>query len=533
MKLEIKSVFGIAQRATVEIDTDQGEIVLLASRENGAGKSSIIHAATCALLPNPLPPGESKKEFAEQMLNEGSKSGYIMLETADTCRQITYPDCEVKTIRGTGVQVDEWAAGEKKFMRMPFAERAKALVELTGAKVTRKMLEEEFKDLNIDEKEVKQLIDWAVTNGGTGASDAAKGWAASLKAEFKVVAGTAWGSNKGLTFQPQGYTADLEGQTLDSLQQVVAKAKAELEEAIGKAALHKAAGDKEQAAQDVGYWTSRIEEGQREAEAARAELTTSLEASQVVTCSGCGLEGIIEHSKLVESSHQKIMTEEQVAELKRKERDWQAVADNAKVSLGIAKGKFETAEGAGEPVDVEPFRKAVAAAELRLNAFRAKAKGTILHFRITDMLKAAEILAPDGLAFKVLLEGIKKLNDSLAKACDIAGWEKVEIDRELNFRYDGKLYHKYVASEGQRFRCDVTFQVLWAQMKEQLLILVDRADVLGPDGRNGLFSLLGETGTAALIGMRVDPAPDLRAAGLGRTYLVENGTAVELGAVPA
>lgn len=533
MKLQIKDVFGIHR---ADIDIMPGETTLLASVKNGAGKSSAINAACLVLTPIALPEGLTKTDWAKKVVHDGAKEGYVMFDDGANARQITYPKCEIKTTKGTGMKpLDAWASGRNKLQTMDVKEKAKFLGELTGGKVSKKQLEEEMKSLNIPVDKSKRLIEVALANGFELASKAAEDWARDLKAEFKLVTGgTNWGSDKGLTFEPPGYTADLATETIDTLRGAMNVAKSRLEEGLGKQALYKAAGDKEALASEVTYCTNRIEESTNELIAAEEVLKGLSKQCQIIECSGCGLSGTIQGSTLLPVADDvNFASVAEIEAAQSKVVGYKSIISNAQMMLGIAKGKFDNADAQGEPVEVEPLRTKVQHAETRFKAFEAKAKGTDLHYRITDMLKAKDILAPDGLPLRALMDGIKKLNDRLQKACDIAGWDKVEIDRDLNFRFKGQLYHEYGASEGERMVCDVTFQIFWASAKEQNMVLIDRADLLCEEYRLGLLTLLSETGTTALVAMTCKKPPDLAAAGLGRTYIMENNCSALLEAQPA
>lgn len=508
-------------RADIEIE--ESRTTLLAGG-NGQGKSSIINAATAVLLPRPYPAGTTKKF---PIINNAHKDAFVKFESGYVTRQVTYPSAEVHTLAGYGIACDEWAVGEWKMVDFKEEDRAKFLTELAGTKPTRERVEIELKDLNIEADKLKSLIDSALNISFEVASKTAEGWAKELKGEFKVITGVQWGSNQGLTFRPEGWTDDLATSTRENLVACVESAKKTLEDAIGKAALYRAAGDKEAIAKEIAEWSEKLENYEQSVNDARTMLDAKQQSSKVVKCSGCGLEGTVEGSSLVARPQAVGSTESDMSELQRTLKQAESGRNNAQLALGVAKGKFENAEGAGEPVEVQPFRDQAQLAERRLKAFDAKHKGTDLHYRISDMLKAAEVLSPDGLPKTALLEGVKVLNVQLAKLCEIAEWGRVDIDDSLMLRYEGRVYHRRILSKSERYKCDVTFQVLWARIKKSQVVLVDDADDLRDyAAQEGLFTLLHACKLTALVGMAcADAPPDLEAAGIGETYIVERGTA--------
>lgn len=527
MKLDIKSVMGV-DRAVVTFD--KGQIVLFAGK-NGQGKSSILNAASLALLAEPFPPGCTKTAFGEQMVNDGAACGYVIFDSGKCARQITYPTGEMKTLHGSSIQCDEISLQRKSLHDYSLQDRAKMLTEITKTGVTRKRIEEEFASLNLDKDKAKKIIDMALANGFEVASKQAKEYATELKGQFKFATNTGWGSDKGVSWQPEGYTADLASISIDQLKADVEHASRAYNEAMQKAAVYRAAGDKDAHAKEVMEWTAKLEGYDGALKLAENGLKTAQLVNEVVECSNCGFVGTVDSGKLAASSHQHIMTTDEHEALTRTYKTSKAASDNARVALGMAKQKFDTADGAGEPVDVEPFKQAHATAVLRLSAATTKAKSLHLHYQIVDMLKGAEIISPAGLPMRALLEGIKVLNKELVELCELAEWNVVEIDRDLNLRYDGRLYHDYVCSESERLRCDVTFQVLWARKKRSEVVVIDRVDLLDGEGRNGLFSLLANTDMTALVAMMIleeGEEPDLKKTEIGKTLIVEGGRALEV-----
>ena len=62
-------------------------------------------------------------------------------------------------------------------------------------------------------------------------------------------------------------------------------------------------------------------------------------------------------------------------------------------------------------------------------------------------------------------------------------------------------------------------------------VIIDEADMLDNDGRNGLFAALGASELRALVCMtfnRRDQVPNLGAAGMGQAYWIKGGIAEKI-----
>lgn len=531
MKIEIKSVLG-CDRATIE--TWDNQITLLAGN-NGQGKSSTLNATRCVLLPEALPPGTDRKNFGQNMVHHSAKEGFVRLTSSWVTRQISYPDCEIKTLAGTGIKCDEISAGKWKLMGFDRLGRAKKLVELTGAKVPRKRFEEELEPLNIKAEHKKEIIDRAMTSDYVTASKIAESHAKDLKGEYKAKTGQQWYPQKAYKFEPDGWSPDLDLATKEQLEMELNVATKAYEDAVGKAAVYRAAGDKDALAKEVEECTASVENWTAQVEKAIEHYDKVKNAKARVTCAECGIEGIVEDGKLVKTEHPNLSLIPSADIAKKQYEESNHALQNATMLLGMTKQKFDHAEGVGEPVDVEAFRLKRTTAERRLRAFNLKLEALNLHYRIGDMLKAMDLVGPDGLAMAVLLDKVKDVNKDLYSLCQMADWGIVEIDRDLCLRYNGELYHDWVASETEQFKCDVIFQVYWTKKMKMVVMLVDRVDVLvNLDDRDGLFSLLASAGVTSIVAMAThDEAPDLNEAGIGRTYKIEKGIATALEAVPA
>ena len=95
--------------------------------------------------------------------------------------------------------------------------------------------------------------------------------------------------------------------------------------------------------------------------------------------------------------------------------------------------------------------------------------------------------------------------------------------------YGGRPYGLLSESEG--FRSRAVLAIACAKMDGSPVVILDGAEVLDRDGRNGLIGAIKASGKMALLGMMFMASadvPDLAKAGLGESYWIENGVAKPL-----
>lgn len=530
MKLTVKAYRG-ADNAEIILADDK---ITLIAGENGQGKSSIIEAAQAVLAARPLPTGMTKG-FGRAVIHEAHQEASVRFDSRDGVRKLTYPDCQIHTLEGTGLLCDDWSLGLLKLTRLPIDERARRLTEIASCVVTRERLLAELSPLAMDAVQLERLVALALSKNFEAANKQAEGWARELKGEFKAVTGIQWGSNQGVTFTPSGWEDSLARYTLKELEEDAKDKQKNLEAAIGAAALTQQAkehfGKRDEYAKEVERWAREVEQLTIQLKSAREESDTHQRRSQKLTCGGCGLVGIVENGILTKAP------EKPVSQPKSQVKEIELKLGNAQATLGIAKNNFDKAVGCEgslkQAPDVESFRQAAERAQQRVRAKVAKDQGTHLHHRIVDMLKAAEIVSPAGLPLKALHEALESLNQHLSWLCRAAGWAQVEITRDLDLLYNRRPY--WLLSKSEKYRADATVQLVLARILRQEMVIFDEADMLDRTGRNQLFAALSTIKISALVAMTTFRAkdgsmevPDLKRAGLGITYIVDSGMASPL-----
>lgn len=556
MLVEIRSYRGI-DRADINLSSK----VTLIVGENGKGKTSFLEGvqAVCTAEPNHF---SVKKADAPGYVNRGAKEGTVTLRDENGTRRVTYPSLEVKSLERAATTHRRVAMGLVKFHRMSEDELAKALETYASQQVDRERLSLELTEAGLFQGDRDRILDTVFgTDKIPGMGwDAGDKWASTeatkRKALFKNVAGCTWGVNQGVTFTPEGWELDLVEAQLEDLEKAVVDSRESHEQAIRENAF--AESEIEQLQRDASEienlnaeWHQanlRFEKSSREAKALEEKLTKAKADAHLITCENCGIKGTLEKGKLVKKNNVTCLNTAELAVLERQVNQANQVKENDRnssvsfqnriSSAKMAAEKLKEAEGlqigAVDENAIDEAKIAIAQAETRLRAFKAKKQGTAYHNQIVALVKASEALGNNGLRKRVLIANLKPFNDKLAEVCRTAGWGIVSVDPELQLRYDGGHW-KFIC-ESELFRLEVTMQLAIALLEESPLVVIDRANLLEKTALNQLFNALRDLKIRAVVAMSRSfdkdglpvNVPDLGKLGRGMTYWVEKSTIVPL-----
>ena len=141
--------------------------------------------------------------------------------------------------------------------------------------------------------------------------------------------------------------------------------------------------------------------------------------------------------------------------------------------------------------EIENLRKQRDLVEKRLGA---KAH----HESVQAYDQIVTILGPKGVRAKAMEGAMANLDQFLVFIAKQTGWPRVKLDRNYNISI-GKRASLRMCSESERWRGQATLQVAVGRLKRDPVIVLDRADILDPKGREDLAAL-----TSLVIG-REDP----------------------------
>lgn len=580
MEIKIRGVLGI-ESADIRVSR-----VACVGGRNGAGKTSLLLTAACAVTGATMPASILKKDAAK-MVRRGAEGGKVAVQTDTGVSAVVYPSANRK-IEGNAPWASHIAAGLETFLELSKEDRAALLVKTLKANPTPADLAAAMRDSEVafpslgvatkDEAEGMKGFGLDPTSQRETAiyRIAAKiakaindeGWdyAHGISKETGTKLKGAWERETGAKRYGPEIAANWKHADADAAAELVDGGKDPVSNLTEKVTYHKRvaaevarnAAIHSAAAVDTAAQEQRVAEleaafiaaGQKtqEAEAAFTIIDGKRPAEPPIpamTCPHCSAHVAVEDGKLVPVSHAPEPAE--LAAAAAAMNDWMSKRADAVNELNAAKAtatqahavlqearKTVTSKPSTEGVpartaeDVEAANRMLARVENALAVYQKTDEAKRLHTQIVVNQFVIDLLAPSGLRQKKLAMVLDSFNEcQLVPLCAAAGWDAVTIDGEMNVYYGGEEAKEPLISESQVARVIVTLQIALAQLDKSSLVLIDHADRLDKSGRNGLFKLLRAIDLPAVVAMMVNVPellPDLAKAGMGESYFLEGGT---------
>lgn len=568
MKIVVRD-FQMVERA----DVVAGDGITLVAGQNSAGKSSIAKAAA-AVLTGQLQYGLAKKD-AGKLVRAGRDAGSVRLqaEGGTALASWTKGDCSF-SCDGKPPTLSHIAAGLASIVDMTPTERAAGLTKLLHAVPTEVDLVEALKDAGVGEKAIADEL-WKRVEalGWDGAFADFKEKGTKHKGRWEQVTGEKWGEKKAAGWKPAGWIAELADASPDDLQAEVGEARQELERAIAAAAVDQAevarleleasalptAEEASVAAQTVLAQAEAV----HTSAVRRREALPPADPSPVLTCPCCKetltLKVDAANNKTLEKGERinademkerridiarhdgqvsKAKGELEAANVKARDAET-AVRAAQEAGRMLAELRAKAAEQGSAGTDVGATRAKLAEAEARLAMLTKYLEADKARRLVATNIAVQSVLAPDGVRQAKLVKVLDTFNTGILRPlCEAANWQdvRVEPDANLTVTYGGRPYAQLAGLGPQlssdQFRVRAVLQVALAQRAGDEMVIIDAADVLDREGREGLIGMLATAEMHALVCMTFSApgiVPDLERAGLGRSYWVEDGLCRPLG----
>lgn len=552
MLIKVRNFRGV-KSADIELSR-----VTLIGGSNAAGKSSIAQAIGAALTGDAVPLAGLRKTDAGMLVHAGTGKGGVQVETdPDNWISVSYPSAKVKS-EGMPPYASRYAVGLARLEELTPKEMSPVLIEYLKATPSREdvaaaMVKIGFSDEPTGDESpntVERLWQNIGKLGWDGALAQAKEVGARLKEKWHAATGEHYGSAKAESWMPAKWASDLETASEDGLENALTEAREFHEAAVAATAISE---DERQRLTDAAAQIPALEEEIAQGKAAVSAAAEELEAAhkknrelprpsaeeRTTPCPHCAEPIVVRGSTLAKPTP--VDAEENKAraaaiEAAQKVID-AAIAKHSAARHALANSEAALAGGVmarnklrdmPAPVDngddVEAARTRVRDAEDRLKAFRAKHAADGAHRDITLNAQIQAMLATDGLRLRKLRDAVAAFNVELAALAKAAGWGAVEIGDDLLVSYDGKPL--ILLSDSEKFRCRAILQRALAIRDGSAAIVIDAADILDREGRNGLMSLVMGSGLPAIVLMTLpgrEALPDLGDA--GASYWLEGSTA--------
>jgi hypothetical protein len=149
------------------------------------------------------------------------------------------------------------------------------------------------------------------------------------------------------------------------------------------------------------------------------------------------------------------------------------------------------------------------------------------HVDVAQWEAIADALAPSGIPGEMLGEALGPINSRLASSSNCAEWLRAGIDADMAVTGDGRAYA--LLSESEKWRVDAMIAEAISHLSGVKLLVLDRVDVLGLEGREDLLYWLdGLAGDGsietALLFATLKAIPAQLPAGVS-AHWIENGIA--------
>jgi hypothetical protein len=464
----------------------------------------------------------------------------------------------VKSVDGAPYKISEYAAGTKSFVDLNQKQRSELIGAILQTLPNQDELDAALESLNLPDEILDRLWATIQAQGWDAAYSAAKEKGVKLKGAWESETGERYGSEKAVGWLPQEWVPALDKKTEEQLVADIQHEREWFEAAVSNEAvsaseierLKKIAVDAEPVKKLIGESCGALT-GMRKNETDLAEALASIpsfEQPATQKCPRCKTDLMIDRGRIAAAQ---VIPDSEIearkksynaaaeslrsvrAEIKRLETAMQTGTAQLKtITEAIARlDEIEKQKpaAAGDHRGVADCRARVAGAEFRLELYHKRAKAANLHSQISQNKCIVDVLSPDGLRMDKLRAAIERVNTTLRELSTIAGWLPVQIGATMSIEYGNDMFILKSASE--QFRCAVTLQVMMAMFDGSTMVLIDGADILDKNGRNGLFQMLLSCGREAIVALTIlggrDNVPALSKIG-GVGYWIEAGKTEEL-----
>lgn len=557
----------INYRRCVEAEFDLAKVALIVGR-NSEGKSSLVQAAALALTHTALPYGLTKGA-AGSVVNDGAKAAYVEVATEEGGTvKIGWPSSSVETT-GKAPMASPFAVGLLSLVSLDDKERSEALVRLIKAMPTKDDLGSALGAIGMKAPSIDRIWLQIEAQGWGIAFKEAEDTRAARKSDFEQITGETWGSDKGATWRPDGWSEDLDGATEADLDQAVTLARAKVDDALlaqgadeGEKARLRGIADTlptleaelATAETDLQAKADAVVKAQKEREALPQTVGAKAAEPELHPCPSCGTvielrtsggglaptHSLVEHKAATASKAKpdaetgkkiaaadgtlsRVRAEHQAAQIK---------AHRAGASMQEATNAATKLAGMKTAASAETTaaaRSTVADAEAKASAWKRRRDALSRHKAILNWDAVAKVLAPTGLRQKKLTESLDAFNTQMRQLCEAAAWPVVSAsvgEKGVQSQSNGRDYR--LIGDNEQWRVRAVLACTAAMFDGSEAIVLDGADVLDMSSRSGLLKLIEATGKPAMIAMTAslprNKVPDLAKSGRGETFVIENGT---------
>lgn len=552
------------------VDLELRAPVTIICGKNYSGKSSIAESVRMALT------GESvrvslKKDYG-RLITEGQTVGYAVVEHDGHQSAITLPNGAHE--HGVIDRILPYCLDAQRFASLPENDRRAFLFGLMGLRTDGESVSDRMLDKGCDPTKVDQIMPH-LRAGFDAAHKEAQSKARDAKASWRTVTGETYGSVKAAAWKapkPE-FSADrlrMERDQLFNFSEQIDDGTRRIGDMQGRARIQaeqsaKLAGLRERAKRfaaidaklrkdeaELKWWQAKCEHE------ARANGGKQMPVEPTYTCPACS--AVLRHShadgSLVEFTPPPVVGNSEPGRLaeyqnardlmnrsvENDRRDLASAEAAAKMLAEIEDAKSEPAP-APEEIDavkimVDALKKSRAATQDLIKTLEQDERASSQADHRTKSARGhhvdadqwgviSDVLAPSGIPGEMLAEALGPINDRLASSSNCAEWLRAGIDADMTVTGDGRAYA--LLSESEKWRVDAMIAEAISHLSGVKLLVLDRVDVLGMEGREDLLYWLdGLAGDGsietALLFATLKAIPAQLPAGVS-AHWIENGIA--------
>ena len=530
IRVQIANFRGIK---TVDFILDQLTLIV---GENWMGKSSIAQAFGAALTGNVSPFEGIPKSKADLIVRNGEKQGMITVENNGSSMTMNWPESEFASTGPDVLNASNIAVGFDSVMHMKPKARQDYFSDLLKISPTYEALVEQIKDAKLPESELKRLWDTIESLGWETAYNNAREAGTKMKGKWEYVTSEKYGIRKADKWLPGEWEPDLLNIKRDKLEAEL-KAAQEWSDAATKDAVIT-----ENEIEKLTELAGKVESLKKKSEHAfkqtikhngdLQELKDKARKIQVsheeaTPCPNCEHPLRVENGSIIKAES---LSTEELAEAEKKlkkinkEIDAQEKAlQNAHTVHSEYKSGLDEALSAVEQLkeikssdkktdDKSKAGKEDVAARLekatrRLEAFDKKVEADELHKDIQRSIIIVKALSPDGLRLDIMSDTIAQMQKDIDAINKETGWKDIKINTDLSVSY-GELPY-VLHSESEQYRIESILQLFIAKKQKAPAVILDRADILDNEGKNGLIGAILNAGIPALVLMTLSDKKDV------------------------
>lgn len=522
--------------------------------KNGSGKTSVLDAIKSISTGNTDPFNDITKKNISMLIHNGEKESEIISEDIGGLSQIKYPDFSYAA-QGNINLVSEISAGIKLFSKMKNSERMQYITEIMQAYPKKEDLIECFSKNEIlnDETLIEKIWQNVEMYGWDVANKNAKEKGTKLKGQWEYVTGSKkYGSKIAESWLPDAFTLEVELSNEKALEENYNLKKEKYENAIKEtilienkmSELNKFKSTKKVLEQETKIIKNAYDIAIKERENKNKELfilEAKLKIDKILTCPNCKVQLIVSEEKLISipGDYEKHIKElkNKISELKKeilsldKQCDIQLKQYSEKISeikeneINIINTeKLNAIPKEQKKEDIELLKKEMELSKDQLDSFVQYHKANKISNSIKLNKKICDILSPDGLRKKFLLNAISEINGMLKNITDTVNWHPITLNENLDVMYNGIFYGRLIA-KSERYRTDVLLQLVISLIEKSSYVIIDDLDELVKTVRNELIQIILNNGINCILVCAIDEKdniPNIKKIG-GISYKIVDG----------